>query len=102
MSVLRASKPRGRHDAHWSGSSPDQSHLVSLDIHRPGPIRTQLLATIKRWKHGKGTPMSGGLTRTCAMATAFGALLFFFAITFGLFSPPVRLVGDRPNIAQIK
>jgi hypothetical protein len=44
--------------------------------------------------------MSGGLTRACAMASAFFALIFFFAVTLGAFAPSARSTGDRPHIAQ--
>ena len=44
--------------------------------------------------------MSGTLARACAMASACLALLFFFAITFGAFSPPPRSTAERPHIAQ--
>ena len=44
--------------------------------------------------------MSGGLTRACAMASAFFALIFSFAVTFGAFAPPGRSMSDRPHIAQ--
>lgn len=44
--------------------------------------------------------MSGGLTRACAMASAFFALVFFFAVTLGAFAPPARTAGERPHIAQ--
>jgi len=43
--------------------------------------------------------MSGGLARTCAMASALLALAFFFAVTFGAFSPPAQTGGGKPHIA---
>ena len=44
--------------------------------------------------------MSGGLARTCATVSAVGALLFFLAITFGVFSPPVASVGNSAILAR--
>jgi hypothetical protein len=44
--------------------------------------------------------MSGDLTRACATATALLVLLFFFAITFGAFSPPARPMAERPLVAK--
>jgi len=44
--------------------------------------------------------MSGDLTRVCAMASAFFALVFFVAVTLGAFAPQARSVGDRPHVAQ--
>lgn len=62
-------------------------------------MRTQLFATIAAVESWEGTPMSGGLARTCAMASAFLALAFFFAVTFGAFAPPPHPDGDRSHIA---
>jgi hypothetical protein len=44
--------------------------------------------------------MSGDMTRVCAMASAFFALVFLFAVTLGAFAPPARSTGDRPHVAQ--
>ena len=52
---------------------------------------------VEAWE---GTPVSGGLARTCATALAVGALLFFLAITLGVFSPPVAPVGDSASLAR--
>ena len=49
---------------------------------------------------GRGHPMSGDMTRVCAMASAFFALIFFFAVTLGAFAPQARSAGERPHIAQ--
>jgi len=62
-------------------------------------LPTQLFATIAAVESWEGTPMSGGLARTCAMASALLALAFFFAVTFGAFSPPAQTGGGKPHIA---
>jgi len=59
-----------------------------------------LFATIAAVESWEGTPMPGGLTRTCAMASAFFALIFLAAVTFGAFAPPTLSVGGKPHLAQ--
>ena len=43
--------------------------------------------------------MSGGFARTCAMASAFLALAFSLAVTFGAFSPPAHPGGGGAHVA---
>jgi hypothetical protein len=72
----------------------------SANLHGRGPFPTQLRTTIVAVESWEGTPMPGGLTRACAMASAFFALIFFAAVTFGAFTPPARSMADKPHIAQ--
>src|SRR5262249_2585162 len=74
--------------------------IDSVNLHRRGPIPTQLPATLRAVESWEGTPMSGGLTRACAMASAFFALIFFAAVTLGAFAPPARSTAGWPHIAQ--
>jgi hypothetical protein len=71
-----------------------------LNLHKRGLFPTQLFTNIVAVESWEGTPMSGGLTRACAMASAFFALIFFFAVTLGAFAPSARSTGDRPHVAQ--
>jgi hypothetical protein len=88
---------------HRSEASRERLKSVRVDplnFHSRGAFPTQLFTNIWAVDSWEGTPMSGGLTRACAMASAFFALAFFFAVTLGAFAPPARSTGDRPHMAQ--